>query len=205
MNHGCSKFFRVIALIFAAALATAPAISAKTMGDGTGSSDLFGANWVSPDPLAFGLSSLSPNLLVSQQSNMIAATVLPNSRQLRLRLSALLGSSIAYVFGGETLCSTSPFVWNWNASGRALVFQGFWRPNKTVAFAVGLDRSGAISISMDFIDPVQSQVMNYKPVKLYAISAITPPPAVVPLPIPGAALVSALVGLVLVKRRRKKA
>jgi hypothetical protein len=74
-----------------------------------------------------------------------------------------------------------------------------------VAFAVGLDRSGAISISMDFIDPVQSQVMNYKPVKLYAISAIAPPPAVVPLPIPGAALVSALVGLVLVKRRRKKA
>jgi hypothetical protein len=101
VNHGCSKFFRVIALIFAAALATAPAISAKTMGDGTGSSDLFGANWVSPDPLAFGLSSLSPNLLVSQQSNMIAATVLPNSRQLRLRLSALLGSSIAYVFGGD--------------------------------------------------------------------------------------------------------
>jgi hypothetical protein len=200
----CFTQCRVIAICLAAFFAWAPTVSAKTLGESAASTDIFGASWSRPEPIAVGLANISQAIAVTHQESLRFPPLLPGARQLRLRISTLLGADVAYAIGGQTLCSTSPMVWQWDKVLHGPVFQGFWRPSSSVAFSLSFDGDGTISLTVDFVARPRNNLVAYAAPKLFPIVVTATSPAVVPLPLPGAALASALGALLLVKRRRAR-
>ena len=199
---------RAVALGGVIGMGIATATLAMTVQDPAGLKTDLAASWWRPTPISMGLAVFGPDVRRPQRE----ALAIPNrhspARQLTLSIGALTGVEISYGRGGATLCSTSPFLWNWDAREVGVVFFRLWTLRQTLAISVQANATGMLHLTLNLPDAGVSGAMlvsGRKPARKPAL-IFTSAPTAATVPLPGANWLLATGGLALVlaSHRRKR-
>ncbi len=168
----------------------------------------FAANWWQPTPVSLGLTGFGRDVSGFQTDVAWIPRLPPAARHVTMSIGSLTGAALSYGRGETTLCSTSPFMWSWDAKPKGVIFIGKWSARRALAVSVGVSATGVLHLTVNLADGKNDAAIllaTSRTVQNAAlISATSASAATVPLAGTLGTLATGLAALVCLGRRRRR-
>lgn len=160
--------------------------------------------WPSNASLGVGMVTLSQALPLPRGTGPVFAELPAGARQITFSLSAAFGAQLTYGMEGRTLNSTTPLQWRRNILRQASEIAGFRIKGKPLSLFLHVGNTGAVHVTFNYrVRPIGAKAASpFAP--LYDSAFALPNAAAVPAPAPLPLLFASLIGLAVVRARRKE-